>query len=112
MLDFEALAFPGKHQPVFAPHGVVATSQPLAAQAGLDILQQGGNAVDARRRPAAALTVVEPASKGMGGDAFALVWDGERLHGLNGSGRAPAPLTSTLCRAARPRPMPDHGWSR
>jgi gamma-glutamyltranspeptidase/glutathione hydrolase len=110
MLDFKALAFPGKHQPVFAPHGVVATSQPLAAQAGLDILRRGGNAVDAAVATAAALTVVEPASTGLGGDAFALVWDGERLHGLNGSGRAPATLTSDVVRARGHESMPDRGW--
>ncbi|HYE79101.1 MAG TPA: gamma-glutamyltransferase, partial [bacterium] len=62
-----------------APHGMVCTSQPLAVQAGLSILQGGGNAVDAAIATAAALTVVEPTSNGLGGDAFALVWDGGRL---------------------------------
>ena len=90
-LNFNNLVFPGKHQAIFAPNGAVATSQPLAAQAGLAVLQRGGNALDAALATAIALTVVEPASNGIGGDAFALVWDGERLHGLNGSGRAPAP---------------------
>jgi gamma-glutamyltranspeptidase/glutathione hydrolase len=75
--------------PVFA-RNVVATSHPLAAQAGLRMLLDGGNAVDAILAAAAALTVVEPVSNGLGGDAFAILWDGSRLHGLNSSGIAPA----------------------
>lgn len=69
--------------------GAVATSQPLAAQAGMSMLQAGGNAIDAAVATAAALTIVEPSSNGLGGDAFALVWADGKLHGLNGSGRAP-----------------------
>lgn len=80
---------PTPRLPVFA-RNVVATSHPLAAQAGLRMLWQGGNALDAALAAAAVLTVVEPVSCGLGGDAFALVWDGERLHGLNASGVAPA----------------------
>lgn len=78
--------------PVFAAGGMVATSQPLAAGAGLHVLREGGNAVDAAIAAAAALNVVEPQSTGMGGDMFMLCWDaGERkLLGLNGSGRSPA----------------------
>src|SRR5690606_12178597 len=79
--------------PVMGRRGMVATSPPLAAQIGLRILQEGGNAADAAVAAAAALTVLEPTSNGIGGDAFALVWDGRRLHGLNASGRAPAVLT-------------------
>ncbi|MDR2744909.1 MAG: gamma-glutamyltransferase family protein [Desulfovibrio sp.] len=75
--------------PVFA-RNVVATSHPLAAQAGLRMLLDGGNAVDAILAAAAALTVVEPVSNGLGGDAFAILWDGNRLCGLNSSGVAPA----------------------
>ena len=74
--------------PVFA-RNVVSTSHPLAAQAGLRMLYAGGNAVDAAIATAAAMTVCEPVSNGLGSDAFALIWDGTALHGLNGSGCAP-----------------------
>ena len=74
--------------PVLAAN-VVATTQPLAAQAGLRMLLKGGNAVDAALATAITLTVVEPTMNGIGSDAFALVWDGTQLHGLNASGRAP-----------------------
>ena len=78
--------------PVFA-RNMVATSHALAAQAGLRVLQQGGNAVDAAIATAAAMTVCEPVSNGLGGDAFCILWDGQRLHGLNAAGRAPAAWT-------------------
>jgi gamma-glutamyltranspeptidase / glutathione hydrolase len=81
--------YPTQRMPVFA-RNIVSTSHPLAAQAGLRMLWKGGNAVDAAIAAAAAITVVEPVSCGLGGDAFALVWDGSRLHGLNASGTAPA----------------------
>ncbi|MBA2961441.1 gamma-glutamyltransferase family protein [Ramlibacter sp. CGMCC 1.13660] len=78
--------------PVFA-RNVVSTSHPLAAQAGLRILWKGGNAVDAAIAAAAVMTVCEPVSNGLGSDAFAILWDGKELHGLNASGRAPASWT-------------------
>ncbi len=74
--------------PVFA-RNIVSTSHPLAAQAGLRMLHQGGNAVDAAIATAAVMTIVEPVSNGLGSDAFCIVWDGKELHGLNASGRAP-----------------------
>ncbi len=74
--------------PVFA-RNVVSTSHPLAAQAGLRMLQKGGNAVDAAIAAAATITLTEPVSNGLGSDAFAILWDGKELHGLNASGRAP-----------------------
>jgi gamma-glutamyltranspeptidase/glutathione hydrolase len=80
--------YTSQRMPVFAEN-VVATSQPLAAQAGLNMLRKGGNAVDAALATAIALTIVEPTMNGIGGDAFAIVWDGRQLHGLNGSGRSP-----------------------
>src|SRR5690242_6014948 len=84
--------------PVYAPQGAVATSQPLAAAAGLAALRKGGNAVDGAVATAIALTVVQPGSNDIGSDLFAIVWDGSGLHGLNGSGRAPAALTRELVR--------------
>jgi len=94
--------------PVYA-RNMVATSQPLAAQAGLAMLAAGGNAVDAALASAMALTVVEPTGCGLGSDAFAIVWDGERLHGLNASGRAPAAWTRA--HFAGHERMPERGWN-
>jgi len=78
--------------PVFA-RNVVATSHPLAVQAGLRMLGKGGNAVDAAIATAATMTVVEPVSNGLGSDSFCILWDGQQLHGLNASGRAPQAWT-------------------
>jgi gamma-glutamyltranspeptidase / glutathione hydrolase len=78
--------------PVFA-RNAVSTSHPLAAQAGLRMLWKGGNAVDAAIAAAAAMTICEPVSNGLGSDAFAILWDGKELHGLNSSGHAPASWT-------------------
>lgn len=80
--------YPSTRLPVFA-RNVVSTSHPLAAQAGLRMLQKGGNAVDAAIAAAAVITLTEPVSNGLGSDAFAILWDGKELHGLNASGRAP-----------------------
>src|SRR4029453_2782627 len=90
--------------PGYAPRGAVATSQPLAAAGGVAGVRRGGNAVDAAVATAIALTVLQPGSNDIGGDLFALVWDGSRLHGLNASGRSPALLTRqpVLERAAAP----------
>ncbi|MGV2621522.1 UNVERIFIED_CONTAM: gamma-glutamyltransferase family protein [Halobacillus marinus] len=93
-----------------ARKGMVATSQPLAAQIGLDILKKGGNAVDAAIASAAALTVVEPTSNGIGGDAFALVWINGKLHGLNGSGPAPSGISINKMKALGYEEMPQYGW--
>lgn len=109
-LDLVNLPYSSVRQPLFAARGVVATSHPLAAQAGLAMLQHGGNAIDAAIAVAAALTVLEPTSNGIGGDAFALVWDGAHLHGLNGSGRAPTALTPELVIQRGHSSMPTRGW--
>lgn len=110
-LDFTGLTQPGRRQPVFARHGAVATSQPLAAASGLRVLQDGGSAADACVAMAAALTVVEPSGNGLGSDAFALVWDAGRLHGLNGSGRSPAAWDAARLRAAGLTAVPTFGWA-
>lgn len=99
--------FPSRKAPVFAEN-VVTTSQPLAAQAGLRMLSAGGNAVDAALAAAVTLTVVEPTSNGIGGDAFALVWEGGKLHGINGSGRSPRAWSPE--RFSGVKKMPDLGW--
>jgi gamma-glutamyltranspeptidase/glutathione hydrolase len=93
--------------PVLAKN-VVATSQPLAAQAGLSIMQKGGNAVDAAIGAAATLTVVEPNMNGIGGDCFAMVWDGQNLHGMNASGRSPAAWRPDYF--SKYKEMPLLGW--
>ncbi len=104
--------YPSRRLPVFA-RNVVATSHPLAVQAGLRMLQQGGNAVDAAVAAAAVMTIVEPCSNGLGSDAFCILWDGQRLHGLNASGRAPQAWTPKYFKgkhgAGSTRP-PVRGW--
>ena len=84
--------YPSARSPVIG-RNVVATSQPLAVQAGIRVLRAGGNAVDAAIATAITLAVVEPNNNGLGSDAFAQVWDGCRLHGINGSGRSPMAWT-------------------
>ncbi len=103
-----SLPYAARRSPVLG-RNVVATSQPLAAQAGLRVLEAGGNAVDAALAAAMTLTVVEPSGCGVGGDAFAIVWDGQQLHGLNASGRAPAAWTPEYF-AARGG-IPETGWN-
>lgn len=99
--------YPSYRVPVFGD-AAVATTQPLAAQAGLDILRNGGNAVDAALATAIALTVVEPTMNGVGGDLFAIVHTGFALHGLNASGPAPAGIDTG--RLHGQPAMPLTGW--
>ncbi|MEM7113810.1 MAG: gamma-glutamyltransferase [Chloroflexota bacterium] len=100
-MKFETYGFPSRRSNIIARNGLVATSQPLAAQAGLDILKAGGNALDAAIATVATLCVVEPCSTGVGGDAFALIWSAkeQKLYGLNASGPSPAKLTADLIRS-------------
>ncbi len=90
---------------------IVSTSQPLATQAGMMMLQKGGNAVDAAIAAAITLTVVEPTSNGIGSDGFALIWEGDKLHGLNASGRSPAAWTPEYITGKYPslKTMPVRG---
>ena len=99
-MRFESYSYPSRRSNIIAHSGLVATSQPLAAQAGLAILRAGGNAIDAAIATVATLCVTEPCSTGIGGDAFALIWsaDEQRLVGLNASGPAPNSLTGDYMR--------------
>jgi gamma-glutamyltranspeptidase/glutathione hydrolase len=108
--DFQQYPYPSKRMATFAPNGMVATSQPLAAQVGLSILKQGGNAIDAAVATAAAMTLLEPTSNGLGSDLFALVWDGNQLHGLNGSGRASMNLSPAVIQERGFDAIPTYGW--
>ncbi len=110
--SFDSSAYPyaSRRRVVFARKGMVCTGQPLAAQAGLRILQEGGNAIDAAIATAICLTVVEPNCNGLGSDAFALVWFKNMLYGLNGSGYAPALLTRDVVKSAGYDEMPQRGW--
>lgn len=111
-MNFDPMYYPHPSQRLvtFARKGMVATSQALAAQAGLDILKKGGNAIDAAIATAACLTVVEPTSNGIGGDAFALVWTNNQLHGLNASGPAPRSISREAVIKAGYTSMPMNGW--
>ena len=122
--------YPSRRSVVYGKNGMVCTSQALAAQAGLDVLKRGGNAVDAAIATAISLTVLEPPSNGIGSDLFALVWYKGKLYGLNGSGPAPMALTREKVLAKlgtddrakdnyadsgeitdlSSSDMPDHGW--
>ncbi|MGP4079355.1 gamma-glutamyltransferase family protein [Pseudalkalibacillus sp. R45] len=102
--------YPSQRMTTFAKNGMVATSQPLAAQAGVDILKKGGNAVDAAIATAACLTVVEPTSNGIGGDAFALVWTKGKLHGLNASGPSPQSISIEALKEKGIEDIPKYGW--
>ena len=104
---FWQFPYPSQRMPVLADNAV-ATSQPLAGAAGLSMLARGGNAVDAALATAIALAVVEPCMNGIGGDAFALIWDGARMHALNASGRAPRAVDPQ--RYAHLPGMPACGW--
>lgn len=110
MPNFNSNHYPyaSRRSAVFAWRGMVATSQPLAAQAGLQVLQAGGNAIDAAIA-AAALTVVEPTANGIGGDAFALIWHQEKLHGLNASGPAPMAISQQALTAAGHKNVQKYG---
>jgi gamma-glutamyltranspeptidase / glutathione hydrolase len=107
--DYLNYPYPSQRMTTIAKNGMVATSQPLAAQAGLDILKKGGNAIDAAIATAACLTVVEPTSNGIGGDAFALVWTKGELHGLNASGPAPKSISIDAVKAKGHDIMPKFG---
>ena len=96
---------------VLGQNGMVATSHPLATQIGLDVLKKGGNAIDAAIAANAALGLMEPTGCGIGGDLFAIVWDGKtkKLYGLNASGRSPKSLTMAYFEKENLKKIPSHG---
>ena len=101
--------FPYRSQrPAVIASNIVSTSQPLASQAGIRMMLNGGNAVDGALAAAIALTVLEPTGNGIGSDAFALVWDTRKLNGINGSGRSPAEWSFE--RFSHLQEMPKLGW--
>lgn len=112
-MKFDALynPLPSRRNLVYGSRGMVATSHPLAAQAGLDVIKKGGNAIDAAIATAAALTVVEPTSNGLGSDNFAIIWKEGKLYGINGSGRAPLALTPKEMNHLGFSKMPIYGWA-
>ncbi len=109
-------AFRSGRSVTMAPHGMVATSQPLAAQVGLEVLQKGGNAIDAAIATDAAMGLMEPMSCGIGGDLYAIVWDAktQKLYGLNASGRSPYRATRAYFAEKGLKEIPTAGplsWS-
>ncbi|MDR2137331.1 MAG: gamma-glutamyltransferase, partial [Synergistaceae bacterium] len=108
--DGERYLYPSRRTVVYGSRGMVATGQPLAAQAGLEILKKGGNAIDAAVATAACLTVVEPTANGIGGDSFSLVWAGDKLYGLNASGFSPKAADPSVLTGAGLKEMPKYGW--
>lgn len=112
MLSFDPMEnrYASRRSVVYGRKGMTAASQPLAAQAGLEAIISGGNAVDAAITTAACLTVMEPTGCGIGGDAFALIWSGGRLRGLNASGCAPEKADAAELRKNGHEKMPKNGW--
>ena len=109
--DPQFYPFASRRNLVYGHRGMVASSHPLATQAGLHILHNGGNAVDAALAVAAALTIVDPANNGVGGDCFAIVsMKGQPLAGLNSSGFSPALLTRERVLAEGKETIPYRGW--
>ena len=110
-MEFDAFKYeyPSRRGVIYGGRGMVCTSQNLAAETGLDILRQGGNAIDAAVATAICLTVTEPMSNSLGSDAFALVWHKGKLHGLNGSGPAPMLASAAAVREKGFESMPERG---
>ena len=106
------IPYPSKRYPVYARNGMVCSSSPQASAAGLEVMQKGGNAMDAAVAAAAALTVCEPTANGLGSDAFALIWSekDQKLYGLNASGRAPKNISIEKVKALGHEEMPTLGW--
>lgn len=111
-MEFDPLYNPYKvkRNVTYGLRGMVAASQPFAAEAGFEMLKSGGNAIDAAIAAAAALTVCEPTSNGIGGDAFAIVWWKGKLYGLNSSGKSPRGISLDLLKGLTHSEIPEFGW--
>src|SRR5690625_467258 len=109
-LNYSTNPYPITRNTTIARNGMVATSQPLAADAGLHMLKKGGNAVDAAIATAACLTVVEPTTNGIGGDLFAIVWINNKMYGINGSGKSPKNISIEKVKEKGYEKMPAYGW--
>lgn len=112
-LNYDVLSYryPSRREVIYGRKGMVCTSQALAAQAGLDIIKAGGNAVDAAIAAAACMVVLEPTSNGFGSDGFAQIWMDGQLYGLNASGPSPQLLTYEKLAAEGHGTMPKYGWT-
>ena len=113
MFEFDILnpTYPSRRSVVYAKRGMVATSQHLASQAGLEMLKIGGNAIDAAIATAICMTVVEEGANGIGGDTFALVWTKDKeMHAINGSGPTPLAIDPEELRAQGITTIPQTGW--
>lgn len=110
-MNFDSLhyPYPSRRTVVYAKNGMVATANSLAAQAGLDIIKSGGNAIDAAIATAACLTVVEPTSNGIGGDAFAIIWTKGKIYGMNSSGPSPRSISGEELTKKGLKEMPKFG---
>ena len=108
--DPRVYGYASRRNVVYAKNGMVATGQPMAAQAGLEILRKGGNAIDAAIATAATLTVVEPTSNGIGGDSFALVWVKDKLYGMNSSGKSPSSISIEKLKEMGVTEIPKYGF--
>ena len=106
--DSHYYPYPAQRNVVYGSKGMVATSNPLAAQAGLEVLKKGGNAVDAAIATAAALTVVEPTSNGIGSDNFSILWVNGKMYGINGSGRSPKAMNLDVFKGEKK--ISNLGW--
>lgn len=109
-MDPLSYPYPSRRMALYARRGAVGTSHPLASQAGIRMLEKGGNAVDAAIAAAAVLAVVEPGACGVGGDAFAIVWMKNKLYGLNASGYSPRAASLEALHAAGHTSIPMTGW--
>ncbi len=111
MFELYNKPYTASRYPILARNGMVCTGNNLASSAGLQILKEGGNAIDAAIATAATLTVVEPTANGIGSDAFAIVWYKDEMYGLNSSGKAPMGISIEKLKEKGITEMPKHGWT-